>query len=111
MPRAAPSPVLWWSLGPPGQPVYGAAAVGETQLLPIPNPFCYRRAGMNDNGVSKPTGRPPKGPRRFVATRLPVPVADALEDRAIRAGLTVTDALHQAVEKWLQEGTNGKTSQ
>jgi hypothetical protein len=45
--------------------------------------------------------RPNKGPRRFVATRLPVPVADALEARADRDGVTMTDALHRAVELWL----------
>lgn len=48
-------------------------------------------------------GRPHKGPRRFMATRLPEQVADALLDRANRDGLTVNDALHRAVESWLAD--------
>jgi len=48
-----------------------------------------------------PKGRPSKGPRRFMATRLPVPVADALEARADRDGVTITDALERAVTAWL----------
>jgi len=36
-----------------------------------------------------------------MATRLPVPVADALEARADRDGVTITDALERAVTAWL----------
>jgi len=36
-----------------------------------------------------------------MATRLPVPVADALEARADRDGVTITDALERAVTVWL----------
>jgi len=42
-----------------------------------------------------------KGPRRFVAARLPVDVADALTVQADRDGLTLNDALHRAVVTWL----------
>jgi hypothetical protein len=40
---------------------------------------------------------PSKGPRRFIATRLPVALADRFMAEARRRGLTLSDALAQAV--------------
>ena len=53
-----------------------------------------------------PRGRPSKGPRTFVATRLPDPVADELQARAEADGITVNDALHLAVVTWLHNTDN-----
>lgn len=40
-------------------------------------------------------GRPSKGPRHEVRAKLPVVLAEALQDEAVRRGMTVTDLMGQ----------------
>jgi hypothetical protein len=53
---------------------------------------------------------PSKGPRRFIATRLPVALADRFMAEARRRGLTLSDALAQAVATVLERSEAGVTA-
>lgn len=41
----------------------------------------------------KKTGRPSKGPRNLIRAKLPVKLAEALQDEASRRGMTLTDLI------------------
>jgi hypothetical protein len=47
----------------------------------------------------KKTGRPSKGERHFVRAKLPVRLVRALQDRATRRGMTLTDLIGELASK------------